>query len=101
RPFYSRASMHELLVTSLTDPATGCRGEHWRELDTTARHAAERLQAAFRTSPEESPTNRLLRLEMIGNVFYRGRGAYLVGRAFRDRDDHNPFAIALCLWHVL
>jgi isocitrate dehydrogenase kinase/phosphatase len=36
---------------------------------------------------------------MIGNVFYRGRGAYLVGRAFRDRDDQNPVAIALCLRH--
>jgi len=36
---------------------------------------------------------------MIGNVFYRGRGAYLVGRAFRDQDDQNPVAIALCLRH--
>src|SRR5205823_11382331 len=34
-----------------------------------------------------------------GNVLYRGRGAYLVGRAFRDRDDQNPVAIALCLRH--
>src|SRR5438132_1450 len=99
RRVYSGASIHELLIASLTDPATGFPEEHWRELDTTARHAAERLQAAFRTSPEESPTNRNLRLEMIGNVFYRGRGAYLVGRAFRDRDDQNPVAIALCLRH--
>ena len=36
---------------------------------------------------------------MIGNVFYRGRGTYLVGRAFRDRDDPHPVAIALCLRH--
>src|SRR6185437_1472504 len=99
RRTYSGASIHELLIASLTDPAAGFPEEHWRELDTTARHAAERLQAAFRTSPEESPTNRNLRLEMIGNVFYRGRGAYLVGRAFRDRDDQNPVAIALCLRH--
>ncbi len=68
RRVYSGASIHELLIASLTDPATGFPEEHWRELDTTARHAAERLQAAFRTSPEESPTNRNLRLEMIGNV---------------------------------
>ena len=99
RRTYSGASIHELLIASLTDPAAGFPEEHWRELDTTARHAAERLQAAFRTSPEESPTNRNLRLEMIGNVFYRGRGAYLVGRAFRHRDDQNPVAIALCLRH--
>ena len=99
RRTYSGASIHELLIASLTDPAAGFPEEHWRELDTTARHAAERLQAAFSTSPEESPTNRNLRLEMIGNVFYRGRGAYLVGRAFRDRDDQNPVAIALCLRH--
>ena len=99
RRTYSGASIHELLIASLTDPAAGFPEEHWRELDTTARHAAERLQAAFRTSPEESPTNRNLRLEMIGNVFYRGRGAYLIGRAFRDWDDQNPVAIALCLRH--
>jgi isocitrate dehydrogenase kinase/phosphatase len=99
RRTYSGASIHELLIASLTDPAAGFPEEHWRELDTTARHAAERLQAAFRTSAEESPTNRNLRLEMIGNVFYRGRGAYLVGRAFRDRDDQNPVAVALCLRH--
>jgi isocitrate dehydrogenase kinase/phosphatase len=99
RRTYSGASIHELLITSLTDRAAGFPEEHWRELDTTARHAAERLQAAFKTSPDESPTNRNLRLEMIGNVFYRGRGAYLVGRAFRDRYDQNPVVIALCLRH--
>jgi isocitrate dehydrogenase kinase/phosphatase len=99
RRTYSGALIHELLIASLTDPAAGFPEEHWRELDTTTRHAAERLQTAFRTSPGESPTNRNLRLEMIGNVFYRGRGAYLVGRAFRDRDDQNPVAIALCLRH--
>ncbi|PYI42991.1 MAG: bifunctional isocitrate dehydrogenase kinase/phosphatase [Verrucomicrobia bacterium] len=99
RRVYSGASIQALLIASLTDPAAGFPEEHWRGLDTTARHAAERLHAAFRTSPEESPTNRNLRLEMIENVFYRGRGAYLVGRAFRDRDDQNPIAIALCLRH--
>jgi isocitrate dehydrogenase kinase/phosphatase len=99
RRVYSGASIHELLIASLTDPFAGFPEEHWRALDTTARHAAERLQAAFRTSPEEAPANRSLRLEMIGNVFYRGRGAYLVGRAFRDQDDQNPVAIALCLRH--
>lgn len=99
RRVYSGASIHELLIASLTDPSAGFPEEHWRPLDTTARHAAERLQAAFRTSPQKAPADRSLRLEMIGNVFYRGRGAYLVGRAFRHRDDENPVAIALCLRH--
>jgi isocitrate dehydrogenase kinase/phosphatase len=99
RRVYSGASICELLIASLTDPAAGFPEEHWRALDTTARHAAERLQAVFRTSTGGAPANRNLRLEMIGNVFYRGRGAYLVGRAFRDQDDQNPVAIALCLRH--
>jgi isocitrate dehydrogenase kinase/phosphatase len=99
RRVYSGASIRELLIASLTDPAAGFPEEHWRALDTTARHAAERLQAAFGTSHQKSQKNRSLRLEMIGNVFYRGRGAYLVGRAFRDQDDQNPVAIALCLRH--
>ena len=99
RRVYSGASIHELLIASLTDPSAGFPEEHWRALDTTARHAAERLQAALGRLHQELPTNRSLRLEMIGNVFYRGRGAYLVGRAFRDQDDQNPVAIALCLRH--
>jgi isocitrate dehydrogenase kinase/phosphatase len=99
RRVYSGASIRELLIASLTDPAAGFPEEHWRALDTTARHAAERLQAAFGTSHQKSRKNRSLRLEMIGNVFYRGRGAYLVGRAFRDQNDQNPVAIALCLRH--
>src|SRR5207237_8948148 len=77
----------------------GFREADRRALDNTGRHEAGRLEAAFRTSGQESPRNRSLRLEMIGNAFYRGRGAYLVGRPFRDRDDQNPGAIALCLRH--
>ena len=99
RRVYSGASIHELLIASLTDPSAGFSEENWRALDITARHAAERLQAAFSTSPQESPANRRLKLEIIGNVFYRGRGAYLVGRVFRDSDDRSPLAIALCLRH--
>ena len=99
RRVYSGASIHELLIASLTDPSAGFSEDHWRALDITARHAAERLQAAFSTSPQESPANRRLKLEIIGNVFYRGRGAYLVGRVFRDSDDRSPLAIALCLRH--
>ena len=99
RRIYSGASIHELLIASLTDPAAGFAEEHWRALDATARLADERIQSAFRASPRQMPANESPILEIIGNVFYRGRGAYLVGRAFRDSDDRSPLAIALCLRH--
>jgi len=99
RRIYSGGSIHELLIASLTDPAAGFAEEHWDALDATARVAGERIQSAFRASPGRTPGNESLILEIIGNVFYRGRGAYLVGRAFRDSDDRSPLAIALCLRH--
>lgn len=99
RRIYSGASIHELLIASLTDPAAGFAEEHWRALDATARLADERIQSAFRASPWQTPANESPILEIIGNVFYRGRGAYLVGRAFRHSDDRSPLAIALCLRH--
>src|SRR6267378_307876 len=99
RRVYSGGSIHELLIASLTDPAAGFAEEHWDALDATARVAGERIQSAFRASPGRTPGNESLILEIIGNVFYRGRGAYLVGRAFRDSDDRSPLAIALCLRH--
>jgi isocitrate dehydrogenase kinase/phosphatase len=99
RRVYSGGSIHELLIASLTDPAAGFAEEHWDALDATARLAGERIQSAFRASPGRTPGNGSPILEIIGNVFYRGRGAYLVGRAFRDSDDRSPLAIALCLRH--
>jgi hypothetical protein len=99
RRTYSGASIHELLIASLTDPATGFAGEHWCNLDATARLAGERIQAASRASQQQTPANGTPRFEMIGNIFYRGRGAYLVGRAFRDKGDKAPVAIALSLRH--
>jgi isocitrate dehydrogenase kinase/phosphatase len=99
RRVYSGASIHDLLIACLTDPAAGFPEEHWHALDATARLAHERIQSAFRASPRQTLANERPKLEMIGSVFYRGRGAYLVGRAFRDPDDHSPLAVALCLRH--
>src|SRR5881398_2325938 len=99
RRTYSGALIHELLIASLTDPATGFAGEHWCNLDASARLAGERIQAASRASQQQTPANGTPRFEVIGNFFYRGRGAYLVGRAFRDKGDKTPVAIALCLRH--
>jgi isocitrate dehydrogenase kinase/phosphatase len=95
RRVYSGASIQELLVASLTDPLAGFAAQNWCGLEASARLAGERIQAAFRASPQS--TNP--KLEMIGNVFYRGRGAYLVGRVFREMEDSAPVAIALCLQH--
>ena len=97
RRVYSGGSIHELLIASLTDPSIGFAEEHWCALDETAQRAAERVEAAFRASPQKTPGDGRPKLEMIGSIFYRGRGAYLVARAFRDSADRAPVALALCL----
>jgi isocitrate dehydrogenase kinase/phosphatase len=99
RRVHSGGSVHDLLIASLTDFSVGFAEEHWCALNDTARRAAERLQAAFRASRQQTTVDAKPRLEMIGGVFYRGRGAYLVGRAFRDSCDRVPIPIALCLGH--
>ena len=97
RRVYSGGSIHELLIAGLTDPSIGFAEEHWCALDETAQRAAERVEAAFRASPQNTPGDGRPKLEMIGSIFYRGRGAYLVARAFRDSADRMPVALALCL----
>ena len=97
RRVYSGGSIHELLIASLTDPSIGFAEEHWCALDETAQRAAERVEAALRASPQKTPGDGRPKLEMIGSIFYRGRGAYLVARAFRDSADRMPVALALCL----
>jgi isocitrate dehydrogenase kinase/phosphatase len=94
---YSGGSIHELLIASLTDLSTGFADEHWSALYETAQRGAERLEAAFGASSQKTPGHGRPKLEMIGSIFYRGCGAYLVGRAFRDSADRAPVAIALCL----
>src|SRR5712691_1495384 len=42
---YSGASLRELLIASLTNPAAGFPAEHWAALDHTARLAADRIVA--------------------------------------------------------
>ena len=86
-----------IALASLTDPSIGFAEEHWCALDETAQRAAERVEAAFRASPQKTPGDGRPKLEMIGSIFYRGRGAYLVARAFRDSADRMPVALALCL----
>ncbi len=85
---YRGKSLPELLYSALTDAFDETC---WDTLHKTVRLAAARFQAldvAKNSNPE---------LEIISSVFYRGRGAYLVGRVLREGQLSLP--IALCLRH--
>jgi isocitrate dehydrogenase kinase/phosphatase len=102
RRLHCGGALHELLFAALTDPvAGGFTEECWDDLRAAVRLAEERIEAALHggsATDGGSPTPPGVRLEMIGSVFYRGRGAFLVGRANRDGDD-AALPIALCLRH--
>jgi isocitrate dehydrogenase kinase/phosphatase len=93
---YSGNSLPELLRQMATDAEGGGFEEKcWRNLSEATRLGALRIQAAF--TPTDSMPVSNWKLEMIGSAFYRGRGAYLVGRVFRNEDE--PLAVAFCLRH--
>ena len=95
---YSGAPLSELLTTALTDPAAGgFAAENWDNLRESVRLAAERIETALVGGNKSIPVS--VSLEMVGTVFYRGHGAYLVGRAIRDGDDGAGLPLALCLRH--
>src|SRR5205814_4514057 len=82
----------------LTDPAAGgFANENWDNLREAVRLAAERIETALVGGNKSIPLS--VSLEMVGTVFYRGHGAYLVGRAIRDGDDGAGLPLALCLRH--
>jgi len=58
------------------------------------RLAAERVEAEF---PGANHRDSKVRLEMINRAFYRGHGAYIVGRAIRDGGDGVGLPLAFCL----
>jgi isocitrate dehydrogenase kinase/phosphatase len=90
---HSGKTLPELLRKALTDPkAGGFREESWHELREAAQLAAQRIEASF-SKKDSAPW----RLELIGSAFYRGRGAYLVGRVLRGKED--PLPVAICLRH--
>ena len=85
---YRGESMPELLCSALTDTFDETC---WGDLRQTAKLASARIEsagAAENSQPE---------LEIVSSVFYRGRGAYLVGRVLREEQLALP--IALCLHH--
>jgi isocitrate dehydrogenase kinase/phosphatase len=85
---YRGESLHELLCLALTDAfEENC----WNDLRETAKLAVARIDAAG------AGKNSQRELEIVSSVFYRGRGAYLVGRVLRE--EQMPLPIALCLHH--
>lgn len=88
---YAGAALPRLLRSALTDrEAGGFAEECWRDLALQTEEAAKRIAASF---PDGASADRL---EMIATVFYRGRGAYLVGRV---RNDGASLPVALSLRH--
>jgi isocitrate dehydrogenase kinase/phosphatase len=70
----------------------GCFDETcWGDLRETANRASARIEAA------RAAIDSQRELEIVSSVFYRGRGAYLVGRVLRE--GQMPLPIALCLRH--
>ncbi|HEV2096862.1 MAG TPA: bifunctional isocitrate dehydrogenase kinase/phosphatase [Chthoniobacterales bacterium] len=88
---YSEPSIAQLLSAALTDSVASFSKEHWCALGEAVQAAAKRIGAAV-------DGRRDATLEIVGNVFYRGRGAYLVARVSRE-DSGAAVPIAFCLRH--
>ncbi len=85
---YSAAPMPELVLQFLTDESGGgFAADSWSDLQPAIETAAQRLMAALPDAAE---------FEIISATFYRGRGAYLIGRAIGDG---TSTPIAFCLLH--
>ena len=87
---YSGAKFPELIWRVLTDESrAGFGRQTWSNLETAVELAASRLQTIL-------PPAREYRIDIIRSLFYRGRGAYIVGRA---RSNESIIPIAFCLRH--
>jgi len=93
---YSNQPLPDLLRRALTDPAAGGFAEaSWHDLTTAVKLGAQRVVA----QPQiHSATQPDWKLEMIASAFYRGRGAYLVGRLV-GKENNSSLPLALCLRH--
>ena len=85
---YRGQNLPELLCSALTDAFDETC---WGDLPETAKLASARIEA-MREAKNSQPE-----LEIVSSVFYRGRGAYLVGRVLCE--GQLPFPIALCVRH--
>ena len=81
-----------LLRQALTDADTGGFEEPcWEALESQLEQAAERILAAL------PPGSAEFSLEMIATTFFRGRGAYMIGRLLRAGEGAPALPLALCL----
>jgi isocitrate dehydrogenase kinase/phosphatase len=83
---YSVGSLPELIFRLLTGEKV-FPPDHWSNLRSDVEMAAKRILAVM---PEAN------KIEVIATLFYRGRGAYLVGRALGAE---KSLPIAFCLLH--
>jgi isocitrate dehydrogenase kinase/phosphatase len=88
RTFGRAATTEQLIRTVLEEYAPG---RPYRNLAEDAALVAQRVEAQLKT---EGAMPVVERLEVIRNVFYRGMGAYLVGRLFSG-SHQMPFILAL------
>ena len=85
---YSGAPLPDLMLQLLTDETVaGFATECWNNLQGAVEVAAQRLARALPDAAE---------FEIASATFYRGRGAYLIGRAISDGAS-TP--VAFCLLH--
>jgi isocitrate dehydrogenase kinase/phosphatase len=85
---YSGGTVTKLMTELLTDEGVGgFAPEHWSNLRRSVELAATRLGAAL---PHAAM------IEIVSAIFYRGRGAYIVGRACRG---DTSVSIAFALSH--
>ncbi|HKS30927.1 MAG TPA: bifunctional isocitrate dehydrogenase kinase/phosphatase, partial [Chthoniobacterales bacterium] len=83
---YSSGTVTKLMTELLTDEsAGGFAPQYWSNLPASVELAAQRLDAAL---------SDVATIEIVTAVFYRGHGAYIVGRALRG-DASIPIAFAL------
>src|SRR4051794_19302982 len=87
---YGGTALVELIDSALTDHSLGFPAQHWSACAGAIHEAAARIRDSLGSDAGET------RLDLIANVFYRGRGAYLVGRAIKGE---TSLPIAFCLRH--
>jgi isocitrate dehydrogenase kinase/phosphatase len=85
----SGAALPNLISTALTDVDSGFANHHWRDLDRAVAAAAERILSGIVQQRDAT-------LEIFRGVFYRGRGAYLVGRITTGA---RAIPVAFCVRH--
>ncbi len=93
---HSGAALPKLIEAALTDlDAGGFAKECWKDFPRQTELAAERIAAEL----SNDDISRGYELEIIGTVFYRGSGAYLVGRVMSPQHQTSALPIAFCLRH--